>query len=951
MKDRRRARDCLTDVPSGRDVSAKSGRCVASLAGNVGRGAMERTPLFRIAVFVAMGILAVIAMTQPVSALRARDLGVSSAARKAATCSPGATAASAACGPVGPIRSQGGPFLRDAYGRAVILHGVNAVYKRPPYELYAAPGMAWSFTSADARAIASLGFDVVRLGILWQGIEPGGLPPNSPGICAPGSPGHAHQWNQATADAYLSKVQHTVDLLGRYGIFTLLDMHQDVYNQAFAGEGAPSWAVCTNGIPPTNTGNWVANYTEAAVAAAYSHFWNNNVVGNLQGNYDRAWRAVARRFAGNPDVLGYDLFNEPFSSVASLGGPGTATFDARLECFYTGTEHPGRLSGSRVPLVCPPDDPRQGVIPTIRSVDPSHPIFYEPDVSSDWGNVDWIGPMPYRHLVLDFHDYCITQSVAQLHDVSAGCPVEEQQTFTSQAGARSRASDAANPGGPAWFMSEFGAEPANSDLANMVALADHHLVGWSYWQWKYYGDPTGNSAEALAGTDPATGDPVVDTAKAAILSQPYVQAVAGTPTYMSYSAADDTFHLSYHVDPSIHQPTVVFVPVGIHYRSGYCARVRGAQVVSAPGASHLALRAVPGAMTVDVTITAGRCIAPGPPPTGSLAAGHRRSLVTFGVIPPQLPTTGQWAPTLDAVGMLAQGRPFLVHLYTNWADYPGSLPALDSEIARYSARGLEIDLALRYVPPPGHNGDVAGFASFVESMVAHYADQPAVAAFQVTNEANSPVNPAASDGAYRHAESALVAGIEAGATERAKVGSHATLGFNWFYSFGPTLDRAWWARLGVLGGRRFAGDVNWVGVDAYPGTYYPPVSPLLDPTDPAAGASREMMHILSTVRSELMPLAGLGFRTPLGMSEIGWATLAPLRSDAEQAKLVTALTRGVCKVAARDNVTFLQWYDLVDTAGAAGGSSLDFGLMHANFLPKPAFGAFRTAVGRDCGGR
>ncbi|MDA8185366.1 MAG: cellulase family glycosylhydrolase [Actinomycetota bacterium] len=548
--------------------------------------------------YLALGVAVVVLVLAAVTVVVA-TAGTGSGSKRVTACSLGASSRRAACGPVGPITSSGGPFLRDAYGRAVILHGVNAVYKHAPYELYASPGKAWNFSAADAKAIAGLGFDVVRLGILWQGIEPGTAPADSPSICTPGSPGHAHQWNQAVADAYLAKVQQTVDLLGHYGVFTLLDMHQDVFNQAFAGEGAPNWAVCTNGIPANNTGNWRANYGEPAVAAAYSHFWENNVTGNLQGNYDRAWRAVARRFVGNPNVLGYDLFNEPFSSVAAFSPPGTAAFDALLECFYTGTAHPGSLSGSRAPLVCPPTDPRQGVIPTIRSVDPNHSIFYEPDVSSDWGNTDWIGPMPYSHLVLDFHDYCAT--------APAGCPAEEQQVFSSQARARELAADHANPGGPSWFMSEFGAEPASTGLAGMVALADQHLVGWTYWQWKYYGDPTGNPSEGLAGTNPTTGAPVLRAAKAGIVSEPYAQAVAGTPTSMGYDPTTDAFHLTYRTDRSIHQPTVVFVPVRIHYHGGYCAVPKGARVTSTAGSSHLTLAAIRDAATVTLTIEAGRC--------------------------------------------------------------------------------------------------------------------------------------------------------------------------------------------------------------------------------------------------------------------------------------------------------------------------------------------------------
>src|ERR1039457_7027993 len=43
----------------------------------------------------------------------------------------------------GPITSPDGPYLYDQQGRVVFLHGVNAVYKRPPYELYPAPGKPW----------------------------------------------------------------------------------------------------------------------------------------------------------------------------------------------------------------------------------------------------------------------------------------------------------------------------------------------------------------------------------------------------------------------------------------------------------------------------------------------------------------------------------------------------------------------------------------------------------------------------------------------------------------------------------------------------------------------------------------------------------------------------------------------------------------------------------------
>ena len=54
-----------------------------------------------------------------------------------------------------------------------------------------------------------------------------------------------------------------------------------------------------------------AAYFDAAVGHAIHHFFANDVRGNLQGQFARVWHAVARHFATNPDVLGYELYNEP----------------------------------------------------------------------------------------------------------------------------------------------------------------------------------------------------------------------------------------------------------------------------------------------------------------------------------------------------------------------------------------------------------------------------------------------------------------------------------------------------------------------------------------------------------------------------------------------------------------------------------------------------------------
>ena len=142
-------------------------------------------------------------------------------------------------------------------------------------------------------------------------------------------------------------------------------MHQDVYNQIFEGEGAPDWAVCTNGVPSVDPpGRWSLGYGTRAAGIAFSHFWRNNVVGDLQGQYDKVWGDVAHTFRRDPWVLGFDPFNEPFSTaLVHFHGE---HFDAELECFYTGTAHVGTPLHGAPPLHCPTTIRRRASSPPSR---------------------------------------------------------------------------------------------------------------------------------------------------------------------------------------------------------------------------------------------------------------------------------------------------------------------------------------------------------------------------------------------------------------------------------------------------------------------------------------------------------------------------------------------------------------------------------------------------------
>jgi endoglycosylceramidase len=501
----------------------------------------------------------------------------------------------------GAISSRGGPYLHDSAGRVVFFHGVDAVYKHPPFELYPAPGKAWNFSAADASLMARLGFNVVRLGMTWRGLEPGTAPANDPAICGRGAPGNPHQYDHAIFDRYIRRLRTTVELLGRFHIYTILDMHQDVYNEMFDGEGAPNWAVCTNDVPSVDPpGRWSLEYSTHAAGIAYHHFWTNDVKGNLQGEYDRIWGQVARAFRGNPWILGYDPFNEPFST--SVVRFGDAHFDAQLECFYTGRGHIGVPSHGAPSLHCPTHDPTDGVVPTIQANDPTHLIFDEPDTYASRGFPTFLGPMNLPNLVYNVHVYCGARSPVTGNPTNVDvCADQELRSLARREADRPTMASATQPGGPAWFVTEFGATSDPALLAALTAELNSEQVGWAYWSWRYYADPTGSADEALVMANGRL------RSTALVLSQAYPQAVAGVPLSFAFSASTSVFTLAYAPDRAIRAPTVVFVPTAIHYRHGYCARVSGGRVTSRQGSDLLDVQSAASARRVSVRITPGRC--------------------------------------------------------------------------------------------------------------------------------------------------------------------------------------------------------------------------------------------------------------------------------------------------------------------------------------------------------
>jgi len=199
----------------------------------------------------------------------------------------GVTAQAFAGVPAQPLGHEG-RWITDDHGRVVLIHAVNMVYKRPPYY-----PKAIGFGKDDAQFLHRHGFNGVRLGVIYAGVEP--------------KPGKYD-------NAYLDHIAATERTLDKNGVFSLLDFHQDLYNEKFQGEGWPDWAVQDDGLSNPRNG-FPTNYlTNPALNRAFDHFWANDLVGGvkLQDEYAAAWQHVARTFRGSNWVLGYDVMNEPW---------------------------------------------------------------------------------------------------------------------------------------------------------------------------------------------------------------------------------------------------------------------------------------------------------------------------------------------------------------------------------------------------------------------------------------------------------------------------------------------------------------------------------------------------------------------------------------------------------------------------------------------------------------
>jgi endoglycosylceramidase len=467
-------------------------------------------------------------------------------------------AAPAVASPTPPLDTTG-RWLTDADGRVVLTHGVNMVYKRPPY----VPAKT-GFGADDAAFLRRHGFNHVRLGTIYTAVEP--------------QPGRYD-------DAYLDAVAETEKLLARERIFTQIDFHQDLFNERFGGEGFPDWAVFDDGLPAEPLTGFPFTYVSSPGGnRAWDNLWANRE--GLQDRFAAAWGHVAMRFKGREWLLGYDLINEPWAGSQ----------------FPTCANTEGCRAFEEGPLTAL----QAKATAQIRKHDRESIVWYEPVVTSQFGTKYWT-PTPNAdpRAAFSFHIYCLVGATQN----AESCDALEQLSMDN---AQARATENDDPS----LLSEFGATTDLRVVERQAARADRAMISWSWWHYCACDDPTTagpGDVQALV-SDPAKppeGANVFED-KLRALVRPYPQAVAGTPLAFAWDPAAKTFTFAYDVRAAggarrfpAGAPTEVFVP-RLHFPDGYKVEVKGARVASAAGSSLLILRSLEGAGTVELKLTAGK---------------------------------------------------------------------------------------------------------------------------------------------------------------------------------------------------------------------------------------------------------------------------------------------------------------------------------------------------------
>jgi endoglycosylceramidase len=347
--------------------------------------------------------------------------------------------------------------------------------------------------------LPGLGVNTLRLLFTWEAFEP-------------------NRCDYETA--YMQYYEQIVDWAAQRNLYVIVDFHQDAYSRFSidgCGEGFPEWAVTSEvDVKTPDNGEACSGWGTKMIFDTSHHKTWEKFHANTEGaktRYLDMVKYVADRMAKHPNVVGYELINEPWGT------------DTELASLYNAV-------GS-----------------AIRSRHPNSILFVPPHALVSSGMPDNNIPKPnFSNFVYSPHFY------------DASVIMFKNWLGTDPAGSLDKMANKANSWGVPLLLGEYGA-PA--DTSNVTGYMDA-LNGWlnkgfhSGTQWNY--TPTWR-ADVKDGWNAEDLSIVDDNGqlRANFKTRPYPVAIAGTP--VSFSQTDTKMTLGWTHKTGI-GATRLFIPAG-----------------------------------------------------------------------------------------------------------------------------------------------------------------------------------------------------------------------------------------------------------------------------------------------------------------------------------------------------------------------------------------------------
>ena len=396
-------------------------------------------------------------------------------------------------------------YIKDEYNRIRIFHGINRIEKQGNYYYNDMLSMKESYQ------MSKLGFNVVRLGWMWNAFEPS-----------------ENNFNMI----YFNHIEKIVNNLGKKGIYTILDMHQDELGNKYCSKhGLPNWVI--NKSKPKHpfpwplkgtcdSRPWGENLLSEALAQGFQDFYDNK--NGMLDYFIKFWQLSLKLWKNNPYILGCEIINEPFIGNfykdPLLFIPGIAG-QKNLMPFYN------KISDE------------------IREYDYNRILFYEPVT---WGMIydnkifgngfnQVPGKIYTNTSIYSYHYYC-----SSFVFNSQNKPILRREIcdkYLAPEIFKNTLKYISKVGGSS-FMTEFGICLKNDmtdECKYVIDTANKYFQSWT--------DYTYAQTETLNFTKNWTS----------IYSRPYAQAISGTPLNISNI---NNLDFCFNIDISIKEPSIIF---------------------------------------------------------------------------------------------------------------------------------------------------------------------------------------------------------------------------------------------------------------------------------------------------------------------------------------------------------------------------------------------------------